>query len=167
MSSSPGFGSRPASPAGRWRSSSARSRPVSDRAACARQLVSLAVEHKQQARATEAIDRLTRMGCGGPEECSENIVYAAMMEQQRGNVRRALAFYERAHERAPHHEHYLITVAALASQQGMHGKALDAYTKLAQRHPEDPQWAAAAVEQRAKVQSGLVREDDTPAPLPR
>lgn len=128
---------------------------AADRTACARRLVTLSTEAGEPRRAEAAIARLTRMGCGSADECADNLVFAASAEQGRGNQRRALALYRSASERAPHRDDLLANVASLADAQGLHGEALEAYTKLAQRHPEDPKWTQAADAARAKLRGGL------------
>jgi tetratricopeptide (TPR) repeat protein len=111
---------------------------VADRPACMRELVLLSVKLKDDTRATASLDRLARMGCATDAECVDDLVFVAEVELGRNNRRRALAFYEKAVERAPQREDLLGQVAALASDLGLHAEALAALHKLGQVHPDRP-----------------------------
>jgi tetratricopeptide (TPR) repeat protein len=128
---------------------------VTDRSLCARRLVSLALDTKRTQQADAALDRLVKMGCEVSSECADNLAFAASVEQQRGNHRRALADYTRAAERAVDPTPYLASIAQIASAEGLHGEALDAYTKLAARKPGEPQWTEGIAREKAALQAGL------------
>ncbi|MDF2693825.1 MAG: O-antigen polymerase family protein, partial [Labilithrix sp.] len=121
---------------------------VVERSPCARRLVTLAVRTKSNVRIDAALDRLLKLGCEAPDECVKNLQFAATIESARGSSRRALALAKKASERAPERDDLLHDVAVKAEAQGMHAEALDAYTKLADRHPDDPRWKVALVRER-------------------
>ncbi len=128
---------------------------VTERSPCARRLVRLAVQTGNAARIDAALDRLLKLGCEAPGECVANFMFAADVEQARGSGRRALALTKKAWERAPERDDILADVAGKAEGQGLHGEALDAYTKLAERHPDEPRWKAAAERERQAVTRGV------------
>ena len=128
---------------------------ASDKAACAKALVQVAYEVGQRLRADAALERLTRLGCVSSQECVDNFVFAAETERSHGNTRRALAHYKAAAERAPERDDLLETVASLASSQGLPGEALDAYNRLAQRHPGEARFAQAASAARDAIQKNI------------
>ncbi len=126
-----------------------------DRGTCLKSIVALSTAAHRTARAEAALDRLTQIGCSTAAQCADNFAFAAQAEIQRGNVRRGFALYKRAAERDPNRDAFLQRVADLASAQGLHGEAFDAYTKLAERDPANPKWASAAREERTKLRTGL------------
>jgi tetratricopeptide (TPR) repeat protein len=128
---------------------------VDDRSACGRRYVSLAVDSGQRARVDQALERLLRSGCEAPDECVKNLTFAATVENNRGASRRALALLKKALEREPEREDLLIEVASGAAAAGLHGEALDAYTKLSGRHPEDTRWKEAIAREREAVTRGV------------
>jgi tetratricopeptide (TPR) repeat protein len=128
---------------------------TTDRSQCARKLVTLALAAKQSTRAEASVDRLTRVACDEAADCIDNLVFAAQFEAQRTNYRRALAYYKKAADRAPDRDDVLVTLATMARDQGLHGEALEAYRKLALRHPEDATWQAEMDKERTAVQSGI------------
>ncbi|MBX3228108.1 MAG: O-antigen ligase family protein [Labilithrix sp.] len=130
---------------------------VLDRSACGRALVSLSVRTGQRARVDTALDRLLRAGCEAPPQCVENLLFAAEIEAQRGGTRRALSLTKSAAERAPEREDLLVRAARLAEAQHAYGDALDAYTRLAARHPEDAALAAAVARQRDALARGVLK----------
>lgn len=121
---------------------------VTERSPCARRLVRLALETKSARRVDAALDRLLKLGCEAPAECVENLTFAASVEAGRGARRRALALSKKAWERAPERDDLLEDIAAKAAAEGLHGEALEAYTKLADRHPGDPRWTEAVTRER-------------------
>ncbi|MBX3260031.1 MAG: O-antigen ligase family protein [Labilithrix sp.] len=121
---------------------------VAERSPCARRLVSLALETKSAPRVDAALERLLKLGCEAPAACVENLTFAASVEAGRGGQRRALALLQKAWERAPERDDLLEEIGAKAAAQGLHGEALEAYTKLADRHPGDPRWAEAVTRER-------------------
>lgn len=128
---------------------------VTERSVCARRLVSLAVQAGNPARADAAIERLLKLGCESPPECVTNLTFAAEVEARRGGSRRALALVKKAWERAPERDDLLADVASRAESLGVHGEALDAYTKLSERHPDAPQWKEAVARERQAVTAGV------------
>lgn len=124
---------------------------VTERSACARRLVSLAVQIGDSARIDAAVDRLLKLGCEAPAECVKNLEHAASVEASRGRQRRALALIKLAWERAPERDDLLMRVATKAEAQGLHGEALEAYMKLAERRPGEPKWAEAAARTRERA----------------
>jgi tetratricopeptide (TPR) repeat protein len=123
-----------------------------DKVACAKALVSIALELGQRSRADAALDRFTRLGCASSTECVDNLVFAAVTEQSRGNTRKALAHYKAAAERAPERDDLLETVAGIATAQGLPGEALEVFTRLAQRNPGEPKYAQGASNAREALQ---------------
>ena len=124
---------------------------VEDRSACLVALVELAKRTSNERRITAAIDQVVRAGCASAEECVGNLQYAAQAESQRGNLRRALAFYRKAYERSPEREENLAAAAGAASALGLHAEALEDYAKLAKHHPDNGAWQVATVTERAAL----------------
>ena len=117
--------------------------------------MSLAVQIGNKLRVDAALDRLLKLGCEAPAECVNNLKFAADIETGRGSHRRALALLKKAWERAPERDDLLIEVAAKAEGQGLHGEALEAYTKLADRRPGEPKWAEGATRARQAAARGV------------
>jgi tetratricopeptide (TPR) repeat protein len=128
---------------------------VTERSPCARRLVGLAARAGHPARLDAAIDRLLKLGCETPAECVNNLTFAADVEARRGGARRALALVKKALEREPERDDLLADVASKAEALGVHGEALDAYTKLSDRHPDVPQWRDAVARERQAVTRGV------------
>jgi hypothetical protein len=126
---------------------------VTDRTGCQTGLVALATKTGDAAAVTTAIDELVHAGCTDERECVDILLFAADVEQARGNPSRALALVKRARERSPENDDLIVRSCQLASQLGMHVEAMQGYMSLARRHPENPQWARAA----AAENSTLVR----------
>jgi tetratricopeptide (TPR) repeat protein len=126
---------------------------VSDRAACLRSLASLAIAAKDDARASEAIQKLSDASCSTEMECVENITSAAALEEQRGRRAQALLLYKRAAEQAPERDDLMELVAARAKSAGLHAFAADAYTKLSMRHPDNESYARLASEETSAARS--------------
>jgi hypothetical protein len=124
---------------------------VTDRSACAQRLVDLALETKNTGRVDGAVERLLNAGCEGPHDCAQNLVFAANVETRRGKTWRGLILMKKAWEREPEREELLVEVANQAAAQGFHGEALDAYSRLADRHPDDARWAEAVTRERRAV----------------
>ncbi len=127
---------------------------VEDRSICARRLVTLAVSAGSEGRITAALDRLLKLGCESPAECVTNYTFSAGVESSRGAHRRALTLLKKACELAPEREDLLAELAARAEAQGVFGEALDAYTKLADRNPQDATWKDAAMRVRSAASRG-------------
>ena len=129
---------------------------VSDRLMCLRAVVSLGSQYNDEDSVRRALDEIARAPCTQTTDCLQNLRYAANVELGRGNPRRAFAFLERAHERAPDDEQLLSDVAQLASKVELHAEALNAYQELARLHPGDPKWReAVSAERVAAAHSAL------------
>lgn len=129
---------------------------VTDRSRCARRLVSLAQRSGGRARIDAALERLLKLGCEAPPACVDNLTFAAGVEASRGGHVRALALTKRAWERAPERDDLLVSVAQRASAQGLHAEALEAYTRLVERHPGEAKWRELAERERDAATRGLV-----------
>jgi hypothetical protein len=132
---------------------------TTSRSACERQLVSLAIESGQRARADAALDRLVRRGCSSSQDCAELYAWVASTEASRGNLSRAVSFYRRASDAAPERDDLLENVATASERLGTYADAIDAYQKLARRHPGDAKWAgkAAAARERANERNAVLQ----------
>lgn len=127
---------------------------VDDASTCARELLRLALKLGNRARVDTSLDHLLKVRCEA-HDCTDNMVMAAAAEEQRGGARRALTLTQKAWERSPERDDLLIQIATKAQRQGFHGEALDAYTKLDTRHPDDPRWAAEMARERAAISAGV------------
>lgn len=121
---------------------------VDDRSACARRMVSLAVQIGNNARLDAAIDRLLKLGCESPTACVANYTFVADIEERRGAHRHAVALAKKAWEAVPERDDLLIDLATKAEREGVHRDALDAYMRLMERHPEEKKWADGAGRER-------------------
>jgi hypothetical protein len=128
---------------------------VVDRSICARRIVGLAQQTGNAARVDAAIERLLKLGCETSSECVDNFLFAASIESRRGRERRAFILTKKAWERVPERDDLLAEVGARAEAQGLHGEALEAYTKLGERHPEDKRWPEAIARERDAVARGI------------
>lgn len=127
-----------------------------DRSSCARHVVALAVARGEAPRIDRALERLTKLGCTVREECLENLLYAANVERGRGHSARAFSLLKQACERAPERDDLLAQFAVRATELGQHGEALDAFTRLAERHPENSEWRTAASRERFALEKLVV-----------
>ncbi len=124
-----------------------------DATACIRGIIEIGGRTGHRARADAAIAKLERMMCREAQRCAENLVFLGETEVSRGNGRRAIGLFKKAYEQSPdRREDVLERIATLATSQGMHGEALDAYTRLAERHPEEGRWKDAALAEREAIQ---------------
>lgn len=112
---------------------------TSERGECLRQLVRLAMESGDRKKADAALEMATRAGCGSRADCLDLYTWAALAEERRGNTVRAIALHKRAAELTETDDH-LVSIAQLAERAGLTGEALEAYRKLAARHPGDDRW---------------------------
>jgi hypothetical protein len=129
---------------------------VVERVPCLKELVRLADEAHDEKYTTEAMDKITKAGCSEDAECAGNLVWVAIVEEGRGNHRRALALYKRAYARAPEQDALLESMARLAATVGLHAEAAEDYERLARKRPGEAAWAKAADEQRAAALSARV-----------
>ncbi|WP_240488695.1 O-antigen ligase family protein [Labilithrix luteola] len=128
---------------------------VTERTACLRTLVQLSIDNHQRRRAESGVERLQRAGCGGPADCRELYGWCAVQEERLGNNAKALSMYQRASEVAPDDDALLERIGALASKSGMSTAAIDAYAKLAKRHPSDPHWQSLMNEVSVRLNARL------------
>lgn len=110
---------------------------VKEKATCERALVMLALETKQERRADVALERILRGGCGTADECIELFEWAAEVEEGRQRSSRAIALYKRAAQIRPDRWELLQRVGDVALAAGLYGDAVDAYSSLVQRFPND------------------------------
>lgn len=121
---------------------------VDDRTGCLVRLVSLMDVAGLTAEVDATIDRVANAGCASQEECSDNFAFAARTLVDRRSPRRAVAFYRKAVERTPDKEDLLLEYAQLASSLELHAETLAAYTRLAELHPEVPEYAARVAQEK-------------------
>lgn len=124
---------------------------VTDRAACQRELIGLALGAGQTRRADVEMDALLRAGCGATAECIELYSWAAASEESRGHYVRAVRLYRRVLELTPDRDDLLERIGVLGDRDGLLAEGLDAYNALASRHPGDPRWPARIAELRARL----------------
>jgi tetratricopeptide (TPR) repeat protein len=121
---------------------------VIDRVGCLQETVRLAADAHDDARETEALGKIVNSACGADAECANNLAWAANVEQQRGNIGRALATYKQAYARAPDATNLLEQMAPLAASMGLHGEAASDYEQLARKRPAELRWIKAADDER-------------------
>jgi tetratricopeptide (TPR) repeat protein len=114
---------------------------VEGRSECLRALAHLARQANESEIAEIALERLSH-SCTTDEECIENLIYVAQMQEGRGNIRLALLYYRRAAERAPMRTDVLAHVAALAARVGMPAEVMSARRALGRRGGADAGSAA-------------------------
>lgn len=129
---------------------------VTDRGSCARRVLAMVANLKDDARTTDQVDKMTRAGCPEDGVCADHFVFLAQFEEGRGNQRRAYALYRRACDTAPERDDLQASRGRIASALGLHVEALQVYTRLAESHPEDARWTRLAALERAAVASGNV-----------
>jgi tetratricopeptide (TPR) repeat protein len=130
---------------------------VSDRVACLRALALLSSSVGNRERAMAAREKIVNAGCEQDWECVVNLTWVAAQEEGTGNLRKALALYRRAHERAPENDDVLENTARLAAALGLHAEAAEDYERLARRHPQDRRWKPAAEAERDAALRSAVR----------
>jgi tetratricopeptide (TPR) repeat protein len=130
---------------------------VTDRVACLQTLAGLARTAEDDHRLDTTLNEIAQAGCADDKECVQNLVWVATTQEVRGNLRRAMAMYQRAYERAPDNDSLLENVARLAGAAGLNAEALRDYQELARRHPGDGRWRKAAEEQREAMLRGAVK----------
>ena len=113
---------------------------VSDRVPCLKELAAIARGAGDMRRVDGALDKIASAGCADEAECAADLAWVAGQHERDGNLRKALALYKRASERAPGEDAYLEHVAGLASKTGLHAESALDYERLAQKHPEDARW---------------------------
>jgi hypothetical protein len=122
---------------------------VRDTAGCLRHAAEFAIEAQNDVLAQQAIERLANASCSTESECIELLLAAARLEDARGFGGRALILYKRAMDRAPDRDDLAELVATRAAAAGVKATAIDAYERLARRHPEEPRYRRALDELRA------------------
>lgn len=124
---------------------------VTDRSLCLVRLVELMESTGLTAQIDDAIARVANAGCETPRECGENFAFAGGLYLGRNSPRRAAAFYRKAVDASPERDDYLLEYARLTSSLDLHVENLHAFTLLAERHPEVPEYAERAAEARAAL----------------
>lgn len=112
-----------------------------DAPTCLMARVDIARRSGNYEQTTIAVDDLVRRGCASSDECANNLQFAASVEAGRRDFGRALAFSKKAYEASPECDACLAAAASYASQMGLHAEALDEYSRLAKRHPEEASYA--------------------------
>lgn len=125
---------------------------VDDRVTCLRATLDLARVVRDDLRMDRAIDRLTHAGCTSDKECVDHWLFAAHVEEERKNPRRAHVLYKRAAELDPNRDDLIVRSAESASRVGLHGEAVDLYKRLSLKYPGEPRWQAAVVDETHKAQ---------------
>lgn len=128
-----------------------------DHIPCVHAIVRIAEQTGQRDRADAAMVKLERMGCASSAQCADNLAFLAEIEATRRNHRHAITLYLRAYEQAPEREELLEAAGQVAEQNSLHGEALDAFTKLATRHPGEARYSNAVARARAAVQDRVFR----------
>lgn len=128
---------------------------VDDRAYCLRQLIQFSLENGERRRAEIVLERLIRSGCGDAASCVDLYSWAAATEASMGHALSAVFLYRRASALAPDRDDLLLRIGQLGEQHRALADAVDAYSTLASRHPDDPAWPAklASLRQRVLVES--------------
>ncbi len=134
---------------------------VTDRSACQREFVNLALQTKQLSRADVALERLLRSGCGDQGECIDLYSWAALIVEQRGRYPHAVRLYRRILDTDPGREDILEHIGALGNERGVVADAIEMYGILARRHPEDVRWPARLAELQNEARPPPAK---TPAP---
>jgi hypothetical protein len=129
----------------------AATQTVSDPDVCWRWLGELAVATQSEAYVTMAEEALGRAGCVNDNECADNFLFVASLEERRGNSRRAMNYYEKAHERAPDREDIVYATAKLASDLGLHAQALEAFRNLERMSSDASKWRASAEKEKMQL----------------
>ncbi|MBV9945315.1 MAG: hypothetical protein JOZ69_00525, partial [Myxococcales bacterium] len=127
---------------------------VRDRVTCLQLMARLSRATHDGAHFETALSEIARAGCGSEQDCVANLEWVAEAEAEEGSLRRAVATYKRAHERAPLDDRRLERLAQLADRAGLNAEALRDYEELARRNPTDGRWAKAAAAERDLVLSG-------------
>lgn len=127
------------------------SRNVTDKGACTKALVELAMERRDTRRADAALDEIAKGNCTTHDECIDLCTWAARLLEGRREYVRAVAFWRRASELAPEDDAALLHLADLGEKAGLISVSLDAYRVLGTRHPTDPEWDRRAADLRKKA----------------
>lgn len=135
---------------------------VTDKAACERALVMLALETKQSRRADVALERILRGGCGGADECVELYEWAGEVEESRQRYAVAIGLYRRAAQLRPDRWEFTKRAGDVALAAGLYGDAIDAYSSLVQRFPDNVNFEASLSQAKAGLDERRLK--GTPAP---
>jgi tetratricopeptide (TPR) repeat protein len=136
---------------------------VDDRRDCLMALVTMAIGANASAWVEDGIEKLSRSGCAGSDDCSSLYLYLANAEERRGNVRRALGLIKKAHDAWPENTAILSAVAARASALGMHHEAIEALTKLSVRDGRDPALDPSVAREKIAIEAERLRDVGTAA----
>ncbi|WP_394851232.1 O-antigen ligase family protein [Pendulispora rubella] len=125
-----------------------RAELVDDKSQCLDATIKLAKRFDRAADMTGVIDKLAKSGCANDDRCADLLLYVGRIEEQRGNLRRALMFFRRARERYTSRDDVVSARAHTAARLGLHAEALDEFAELAKRHPDNPDWAQKVTHER-------------------
>jgi tetratricopeptide (TPR) repeat protein len=117
---------------------------------CWRGLGELALRANNDVYVEVAEEEVGRSGCDTESECANNLMWIGGLEEGRGNPRRAVGYFQRAHEKSPDRTDILERLGSLASMLGMHAQALEAFRALQARSP-DARWEAAAEREKSTL----------------
>ena len=129
---------------------------------CVDSMVNLAERQSTDGHADALLERLASLACSSGSACVETLSALSRAEEAHGRPRRALTFAKRAYERDSS-DASLVTVARLAASTGLHAEALEDYRRLAQRHPESPEWPKAIDAERVGAYRELPTMNKVPA----
>ena len=121
---------------------------VSDRTACRRALLELALEIGDKKQASRYLDRFTSAGCGDLADCQELYVWIGVKQEQLGNNAKAVAAFRRADEVSANDE-LLQRAGELSAKIGMDGSSHRNF-----RDPVPPPPGRRAVESASRRASG-------------
>jgi hypothetical protein len=122
-----------------------------DRLTCLRVLVVLARRVGDARRLDLATREIGSDACVDDRECRESIAWLGADEEGHGDFGAALALYRKASARWPGNDEFTLGVVRAALALGMHVEAMEAYSRLARRHPDDPQWTDKVAQERMAV----------------
>jgi tetratricopeptide (TPR) repeat protein len=123
---------------------------TTDPAECWRGLGELALLSDNDVYIQVAEDEIGRSGCDNENDCANNLLWIGSLEERRGNPRKGVGYYERAHEKVPDRPDILERWGELASALGMHAEALQAF-RLLQALTPDSKWEAAAEREKGAL----------------
>jgi len=121
---------------------------VVDRGECLKTLARTASSAHDESRFERTLEQIA--SCA-ERDCVKDMVWVASTEEQRGDLRRALAVYKRATEISPDDDGLLENVARLDISAGLNADALVAFETLARRHPTEQRWKNAVEAQRRVI----------------
>jgi tetratricopeptide (TPR) repeat protein len=129
---------------------------VADRIECLEALEVFASSVGDARRADQALDLVANAGCADDGECMRQLSWVANVEERSGFPRKALAAFEKAHDRVPDDGAALENIGRLAAQLGLHGEAAEAYERLEKLHPDERKWQGFADAERSAALRGAI-----------